>query len=353
MVTNGRSASQIRPCKMKLSFENIGYQVTCVVGYGKERKEAIAVIKKRIMKGEQFDFIYSESLTQPTLLSEKNHLPVYPFVDFSFFSYCKSKGIKTGLFYRDIYWRFDELYEAKSFFHSFIAKIFYYYDLVKYRGLDTIFLPSNEMASHIPILDHSRCVELPPGTSKSDLNQSFSLADDQPINILYVGGLSDGYPMDVMFEALSQCPYINFTLCTRIEDWQSYKKKNSIPSNVQVVHESGKSLEKLFKNAHICSLFFEPQVWREFAFPYKFFEYLSYDLPVICVNDTPPSRIVNEHGLGWSINYSLSELIALFNSLQKDNSSIVTASRKINEIKEQFSWESRAKFVENRLMKSC
>ena len=37
---NRKSASNIRPFKMIKAFENIGYQVDCIMGYGKEKKRA-------------------------------------------------------------------------------------------------------------------------------------------------------------------------------------------------------------------------------------------------------------------------------------------------------------------------
>lgn len=73
---------------------------------GREKK-SINKIKSLIEAGEKFDFCYSESSTMPTLLTEKNHLPSHPFLDFSFFKYLKKNNIKIGLFYRDIHWMFD------------------------------------------------------------------------------------------------------------------------------------------------------------------------------------------------------------------------------------------------------
>ena len=90
---NRASASQIRPMKMIEAFKECGYEVVVVEGYGKERKRQIKEIKSNILKGVKYDFLYSESSPMPTLLTEKNHLPLYPFFDFSFFAFCKKHGI--------------------------------------------------------------------------------------------------------------------------------------------------------------------------------------------------------------------------------------------------------------------
>ena len=97
------------------AFKSIGYNVDIVMGYGKERKYSIGQIKRKIKDGVKYDFMYSESSTEPTILTEKNHIPMFPFLDFGFFSFCKRHGIKIGLFYRDVYWKFDEYKLSVSF----------------------------------------------------------------------------------------------------------------------------------------------------------------------------------------------------------------------------------------------
>ena len=80
-----KSGSNIRPIKMINAFKEIGYDVDVVMGYASERKSKIKEIKNNIKNGVKYDFLYSESSTMPTLLTEKNHLPTHPFLDFSFF----------------------------------------------------------------------------------------------------------------------------------------------------------------------------------------------------------------------------------------------------------------------------
>lgn len=341
IVDNGRSASAIRPVKMQQAFRMAGYEVFSVTGYGKERQQKINQLKKDIRAGVKFDFVYSESLTMPTLLSEKNHLPSYPFLDFSFFKYCQQSDIKVGVFYRDIYWRFPELYETKSIIHTLVAKTFYYYDLFKYRSLDRVFLPSNEMKKYVPVVDNCKFMELPPGTVKikNTLNHCKS---DQRLNILYVGGLSDGYPMLELFKAVSQCDFVYLTLCTRKEDWDKFPNKDLLSNNIKIVHKSGDELEELYSKADICSLIFEPQEWRSFAFPYKFFEYISFGKPIVAIGSTPPSRVINEEGIGWSLDYTSDAILKLFETIRDDRSLLNNALKNVESIAEKYTWEKRA-----------
>ena len=111
-----QSGSQVRPHNMIQAFKNIGYNVDVVMGYVKNRKKQIAKIKENINNGVKYDFLYSESSTMPTTLTEKNHLPIAPFLDFDFFKFCKQYGIKIGLFYRDIHWKFEQYKKQTPFF---------------------------------------------------------------------------------------------------------------------------------------------------------------------------------------------------------------------------------------------
>ena len=79
------SASSIRPVKMIEAFERLGYEVILIEGNASQRKKRIKEIKHNIRKGVTYDFLYSESSTMPTLLTEKHHCPTHPFFRFLFF----------------------------------------------------------------------------------------------------------------------------------------------------------------------------------------------------------------------------------------------------------------------------
>ena len=101
---NRPSGTNIRPGKMLQGFKDRGYDVFEIVGESNRRAERIREAKKLIRDGAIFDFVYSESETMPTMLTDKDHLPRHPFMDFSFMRFCRSRGIPVGLFYRDAYW---------------------------------------------------------------------------------------------------------------------------------------------------------------------------------------------------------------------------------------------------------
>ena len=160
----GLSGSNVRPYKMADAFRQNGYAVDVVMGYGKDRKRQIAEIKRNISNGVRYDFLYSESSTMPTLLTERHHLPVYPFLDFGFFKFCKTHGIKIGLFYRDIYWKFPLYREKINVLKAKLATAMYRYDLFQYdRLLDVLFLPSVLMKQYMKEIKPSLpLITLPP-----------------------------------------------------------------------------------------------------------------------------------------------------------------------------------------------
>ena len=147
---HGTSGSSIRPRKMLEAFISCGYKVDYVMGYGLERKRKIQVIKEQIRAGTQYDFVYSESSTMPTLLTEKNHIPKYPNLDFGFLKYCRKHGIKIALFYRDIQWKFSVYRDNVVWYKRLFSIPLYKYDLWKYQNLvDVFYLPTQQMASYL------------------------------------------------------------------------------------------------------------------------------------------------------------------------------------------------------------
>ncbi|MCQ2265379.1 MAG: glycosyl transferase family 1, partial [Bacteroidales bacterium] len=192
----------------------IGYQVDVVEGPGCERKRLIKEIKQKIQSGVKYDFLYSESSVMPTLLTESHHFPIYPALDFSFFSFCKKNNIPIGLFYRDIHWRFINKNKG---WKQRVAKYFYKYDLKQYaKLLDVLFLPTLRMLPHIPFSFLHQIVELPAGC---DIAATETHTFDSPLQLLYIGGIGGNYDLKTFLEAVKSSPSVHLTLCCRFSDW--------------------------------------------------------------------------------------------------------------------------------------
>lgn len=348
---NATSASGIRPLKMIEAFEKLGYEVNEVTGYGKEREKKIENLKQRIKDGEKFEFVYSESSTQPTLLTEKNHLPKYPFLDFGFFEFCKIHNIKIGLFYRDIYWLFSEYGKNLSFVKRNVAKFFYRYDLKKYNELvDVIYLPSMQMAKYIPTVSQDKFKALPPGHDEYENIEHVTINKDT-IELLYVGGIGSHYQMHKLFSVLKKFPKIHFTLCTRENEWQNAKEEYELSPNISIVHQSGEELKELYQNTDIAMLFVKPQEYREFAAPVKLYEYIGKEKPIIASKGTLAGAFVEENDIGWSLEYEEKVLEEFFEKLQDESNIINLKKENLKQLKINHSWEARASQVKKELQK--
>ncbi len=344
---NRASASQIRPMRMIEAFKECGYEVAVIEGEGKERKRQIKEIKSNILKGVKYDFLYSESSTMPTLLTEKNHLPLYPFLDFSFFAFCKKHGIKIGLFYRDIFWCY---YETTSF-KQWIAKIFYRYDVFKYnRLIDTLFLPSKEMLCHIPNISIDKIAELPSGLDDVTVGQNSE--HQGKFTILYVGGIGDFtniYNLKLFMEVVSDMSEINFVLCCRERDWKNcrHEYEQYLGNNVQVVHHSGSDIKKLYERADLFCMFFEPSGYWEFAVPFKFFEAVGYHCPLLSVNDLLIGKYIIENNLGFTCAYDKQSLKNLLGRVLQERDKTQAIVEHVSMFAKMNTWKKRCQFVSN------
>lgn len=340
---NAKSASGIRPIKMLNAFQSLGYNVDLVVGYSNERSIAIKKIKEKIKNGFSYIFVYSESSTMPTALTDQHHLPLRPFLDFDFFQFLKNKNIKIGLFYRDIHWKFDHYGVGLSWYKKQLALFFYYFDLKKYNELvDVFYLPSMQMGKYIDYIDETKFKALPPAHDLSSYQNITPL--DNILNLLYVGGVGENYKLNKLFEAMILIPKVNLTICTREADWKKIKDKYTvIPENIKIVHESGEELDELYNVSHIALIFVEPKDYWDFAVPFKLFEYIGRNKPIICCKKTWTGDFVEQNNIGWSIDYNVQAFIDLISNLNP--SSIRDRTEKVIEIKKNESWISRAKQV--------
>ena len=354
-----KSASQIRPRKMLQAFRDIGYEVDAVMGYGAQRKEAIARIEQNIRSGVRYDFLYSESSTMPTLLTEKNHMPTYPNLDFGFFSFCKKHGIKIGLFYRDLYWKFPAYHNSVRGLRYLGAMAMYKYDLRRYSQLlDKFYCPSPSVRHYI---DEPRLQErfdtLCPGADffseyvaeKERYFQSYSA--QQGINIFYVGGVGSHYRFDNLLQAIGGLDFVRLTICCREKEWEAVRPELQpyMTDRIRVVHASGEGLLTYYHSATLCLALFEPVVYRKLAMPVKCFEYLSHVTPMLVTAGTEMGDFVKENGIGWDVDYDVESIRSLLVRLHEAPEEIIAAHQKSILALADNTWAKRAEKVARQL----
>lgn len=347
---NAKSGSQVRPLKMIEAFRSIGYNVDVVMGYGKERKAEIERIKADIKSGKNYDFLYSESSTMPTLLTEKSHFPLFPTLDFGFFSFCKKYNIKIGLFYRDIYWKFDIYKKKVPFIKRCISVFMFKYDLKKYDELvDVLYLPSGKMRPYVPVVNKYEM--LPPGcdVSKEMVQYKSEQHNNQSgvLNLFYVGGIGDMYDLTDLFTVVTALKFVRLTVCCRQKEWQEMKSyyQRFMGDNISIVHKAGEELNIYYKQADIAMLFFDSSGYREFAMPIKLFEYISKMTPVITTQNSAAGEFVEKNGVGWNIPYQKEALESLLKEIYNNRSLLEEKKEQLKVILKSNSWEARARQV--------
>ncbi len=345
---NAKSASGIRPLRMLAAFRELECDVDLVTGYSAERKRCIASVKENIRQGKKYDFVYSESSTMPTVLTDPHHLPLHPFLDWHFFSFCKKNSIPVGLFYRDIYWLFDTYGRGLNPLKTAVAKQAYRFDLWVYqKTLTKLYLPSLEMGRYVPRVDPSRFSALPPGHTTPDIiTQSIPVRSTRPLKLFYVGGMSSHYQMHELFKAVRTLPNIELTICTRESEWQSVQHEYpELTPNIQVVHLSGAEMEAQLQACDIAVLFVKPQEYWEFASPVKLYEYLGFQKPILASEGTLAGRFVKDQGVGWTLPYNVNSVTTLLKELSLAPALLNSVHERLKQVALQHSWLARAEQV--------
>ena len=336
-----KSASGIRPIKILEAFYSLGYEVDIVCGYLSERKRAVNEIFKKIESGIKYDFCYSESSTMPTLLTEKNHLPHFDNPDFKLFKFCKKNSIPVRLFYRDIYWCFPDYYKQVGL-KGYIAKFFYKYDVRQYlKYIETLYVPCFRMLDYIPALKKLHCEELPSGCIIQNIKETV----EQTNSSIYVGGIGNHYDLHKLVHAYTEMENEQLLLCVREDDWNAVKETYSVSENIKVVHASGDELKKLYSYPNKSMLFVEPSTYREFAIPYKLFEYMGWGLPIIASGDTAVGSYVEKNNIGWTIPYTEEALQELLKYLDNHPEDLIEKQKNIKKAALENTWQKRCEQI--------
>ncbi len=341
MAADGASASGVRPWRMVEAFRAIGLEVDVVCGYAAERARSIGEVEARLAAGDRYAFAYCESSTEPTLLTERHHLPTHPLMDFAFLRRLRSRGVPIGLFYRDIYWRFPGYGAGLPWWKAAGAKLFYRWDLLQYRRLlDRLYLPSMAMARHVPLVDPARMAALPPACTDSPID----LRQDAALRLLYVGGMGAHYRMHELFRAVAGLDDVRLTVCTREAEWLAVRDEYPLPAggNIRVVHRAGAGLTELFEDADVGILCVEPHAYWDFAAPVKLYEYIGAGRPVIASAGTWSARFVTSEGVGWDCAYDAAQIGALLRRLRDDRSLVRDRAAVVARIRPAHTWSARA-----------
>lgn len=363
------SASGIRPVRMRQAFEECGYEVIEITGNARQRRKAIADVRALCASAPDhgIEFVYSESATIPTMLTEPHHLPPHPLLDPSLFALARTYGIPTGLFYRDIYWAFDTYTQQVRQPLATLMRLLYRYDLAWYRRyVDRLYLPSLAMGKHIPGVDPTQMAALPPGSVAFPLSSEEQVPErlratarhnvpgTPSLRLLYVGGIGDAYDLTECVRAVAGVPYAHLTICARADEWKAQYSRYEplLADNIDIVHAGGEELAVLYAQADCTVLFLKPDEYRRFASPVKLYEYLGYAKPVIVTSGTHAATLVDNAECGWVLPYEVSALRALLLRLsctEEGAQELAAATARSREEGQRHTWTARAQQVADEL----
>ena len=349
----GRGARMIRPRKMAEAFREIGYEVTVIAGVSRERRELIRAVKKRIAAGERFAFLYAESHTEPVMLTDPGHLPTHPLLDFGFLWYVKRHGIPVGLFYSDLFWKYEGYGEGLPGWKKRCALACYRYDIRQYEKLlDRFYVP--DVKTFTDKLDSPRlreiASELSPGADNLEIPERIYGAPggrsftQMPLTVFYVGGLGGNYQIAELLKAIRNTENTRLILCCREAEWEKEKAAlaDCLCARAEVIHRSGEELEPVYEEADLGSLLFRRGSYMDMAKPFKAYEYLGHGLPVLSTKGTAIGDFTERNDTGWNVSYNAKSISRVLREILEDPALLEAKRRNCAAAKQRNLWTCRA-----------
>ncbi|WP_064091871.1 glycosyltransferase [Rossellomorea aquimaris] len=351
---NANSGSKLRPIEMLSAFEDFGKEhgldVILISGSSQERKNQFNELKA-LGKLDNLLYCYMENQTIPIWLTDTNHIPKAPFIDYQVLSFLQKKRVPVGVFYRDVYWKFDELYPLKGIKKKIMQTIYRFEERFYSKYCSVIFLPSMEMGKFVDI--NQTFANLPPG---GKMRPSTGERNTSMFHSLYVGGINnEDYGLGLLIESLrklnmSNPGVVSLTIVCREDEYKNVTQemKESINSiNAQVKHVSGESLNELYKSVDFAYIPRYKSTYNDFSVPVKLVEYLSNGLPIVATNCEAQKSFIEEGSYGVICEDNPDSMYEAIKTMVK-NKSVYKQNIQATFL-EKHSWKARVKKVHHLL----
>ncbi|WP_135829678.1 glycosyltransferase [Halorussus halobius] len=328
------SGSKVRPAKMYQSFQELGYTVDLISGPAENRLRDF----KTVMENDrEYVFCYSEPSTWPT----------NPFVDYRIYYYLYRNRIPTGIFYRDIYWKFPELFGPTGL-KKWELQLRYRSDLKVFDTVaDVLYCPSTSFSDFLEV--STQVEPLPPAGVDKTHNQP---DNETPDRAIYVGGVSKRYGTDLLaksFKKVNEESDFQLELVCREEEYYSLPsavREDFAEDWVTVHHVSGEELDDLYEDVDVGISPIRPTEYNNAAMAVKLFEYLSYGLPIVTTNCDEMASFVSDNNCGFICDDSAEAMASTLLYLQADTERFVKAKEEsVTTLKQGNLWIDRARSV--------
>lgn len=360
---NYRSGSTLRPGKMLEAFRAAGYEVMMVRGNSASRKLTMQRVLENVRSGRQdLEFVYVELPNCPLTLSNANHWPPTPFLDFRYLRALKALRVPIGVFVRDLYWRFPSQLSDIATWKRMILIPLFEYDYWKLSGVaDVTFVPSLEFAKYLPAnYITRRIVPLPPGADQYPRKAALRHGAEG-LRVLYVGSVTpptyDISPLLRAVQLLKTDTQVSFTICCYEDQWDQqsawYANRGLDPRempSLEVVHKWGSEVAELYARADVAVIVLNETDYRRIAMPIKLFEALGHQVPLIVSESTAFGDFVAKTGVGWTIAPRGEILADLIEEIRRDARMLYDVQASIVSVLSANTWESRARLVADSLI---
>jgi hypothetical protein len=286
----------------------------------------------------------------PHAFDGQTHLPG-PSPDLHLARAARRHGIRSGLFYRDMYWRFLAPSGLRERAIAALYAPFYRAELRAYAATyDVLFAPTASLLADAPEVRGARIVPLPPGAHLRPL--TVPAAPRTPGLVVHVGGVTDArgvYDLEPLVRGAEAAGALVRFIC-RPGEWAAARSHYEPAPGLAVHHATGAEKDALLATADLAGLVFARHAYRERAFPVKLFEYLGAGLPILASGPSEAADFVAAEEVGWAVEPTPAAVADLLAALARDPGAIAAARARIPAVLAAHTWEARVATVASTLL---
>lgn len=339
------SGSGVRPIAMQRAFEELGLSVYCVDGWPNHRRKRREAVRKAlgVLETHEFKACYVEPPTGPLLLHEDHRL----------LRRTHEKGIPMGIFYRDLFWRFDNKFHGVSWLKRRLIRLLQERDLRLFKHtMDLFFFPSPQVAEAADF--DVPWMALPPGCEiHDDLSQQERekerILHKKVPTLLYVGGILGDYGLDLLLDCMQRLNAneirMDLELVCRQAEWEAFQTEHAVKEKswLHVQHLQGDALLPLYEKADFSVIPFHKTPYMDFAVPVKLYEYLSHLKPIFATRCDAIADVLKKDTIGWITEPNAAALCGQMEKILENRLEAYRVKTMMVEARNRNTWLQRAR----------